>query len=399
MTDAIWQLPGPSAFLERSSAALREGRSVVLLCPNEATPPDLLTELAGSIETDRTSVLVRDGWLPEDQGEDPQTSAGLIAHALFNELGLPLPPPGDTNGFSLASAPGAESLTLLIEARTASNQMQQALVLLATEVADAMKDVGAWRRFALCIAAAPTAGQRVPQPDVALAVRWWWGVLRPLDVELALEGIKVLDPCMTRSAIELATWDVQLADAIARSWSGKLAALDEEIAALVPLAADSSHQLDGDGGRAGRRPSEPLLEAWRAGLVEAWEGSVRWHLSAHLARNQPTARQRVWLAQVKELFPIVEIERTRLTSWLTEAAARSGAPPQVTVDGDQVDLADLEIGQVVRYLGRNREVPVPKGRMELIRSIRDLRNSLAHREPVDLKTVLDLRQRVSSDRV
>lgn len=398
MSTTFWTLPGPAAFIERITGALGSGRSALLLCPNERTPDGILDVIETRLDGSRTAQLLSKGWQPQSEAGDAAGIVRSIAENLFDKLALRLPPPGDVNGVSLATATGAESITLLIDARGASTAAQDALVSLAREVAGAMKDVTGWRRFAICAALSPTTRQGLPGPDVALAVEWWWGVIRPLDIELALDGIPVLDPVMTRAAIEVGTWDLPLAREMARGWSGGLASLEHDLSSILG-PCDAGPRLINEGHEAYKVPQEQLISAWNAGLVESWGGAVEWHPSIALAEGPSPAIQRVWLAQVKELFPLIEIERTRLAGWLDREAERGGMPRILDVDGLAVEIEDLEIGQLVRYLGCYREVRVPADRMRLIRSLRELRNHLAHRRPVDLKTVLELRRSISADRL
>jgi hypothetical protein len=398
VTIHFWTLPGPASFLERAAAALRDGRSLLLLCPNTTTPENPFGPLEDQIRVDRTSHALGTHWLPEGLTEDADLSAALVAAALAKELGFPPAPIGGADGHSLARAPGAESMTVLIDARHLSAAAQEALSTLATQVAASMKAVTGWRRFALAIATIPSAAHHPPQSDTALAVEWWWGVVRPLDVELALDDIPTLDRCMTRAAIELAAWDVDLARQIATRWSGTLGVLDTALDALLEDVDADELPTNLPGGRAPKRPPAALVSHWRSGIVQSWEGSVRWHLTAERLRDDTTPRRLTWLAQVKELFPVIEIERTRLSAWLAEEAIRVGGSSALRVDGEPIDITDLEIGQIIRYLGLHTVVRLPRGRMELIRTLRDLRNALAHRAPVDLKSVLELRKQVESDR-
>lgn len=122
---------------------------------------------------------------------------------------------------------------------------------------------------------------------------------------------------------------------------------------------------------------------WTKGTVFRVDGRDEVH-SALLVLDDPgcVVRSRVWAAQAAMLLPAIERERRKLVrrarNWLK--------PPFYLMDGESMaDADDLEIGPLEYHLRRG------KAPAELIRraaDLKDLRNKLAHMEPLTVEESL-----------
>ncbi len=129
------------------------------------------------------------------------------------------------------------------------------------------------------------------------------------------------------------------------------------------------------------------------------------HALAHLRLGRPDElAKRVWTAQIQVLFPIIEMQRTRLVDHLRPQLEEALDRLRVEQFGARLDSPDeLEFGTLVYLLALRtpegeREVYVPDEALrETVHSLRDARNLLAHRHqrctPAQIDFILERESR------
>jgi hypothetical protein len=240
-----------------------------------------------------------------------------------------------------------------------------------------------------------------------IAVHWWWGATGRLDtatvVALARPPVNSsldrhhLQEAVTQATIaEICGPFLDVAAALATRWKdGRLetlsAALHDVIGVTTTWAeAIPSRQTEGTR-NPGRRPNENLLSAWNAVDVDSWDGRLRHHPRQDLDQEHALAA-RVWLAQNHVLLPLLDDARERFTATVRLRARvplprlaeeygprrnHDGAPQP---PGDLVDALELgamwgaHLDGVIALTTRERH---------RLRTLRDARNLLAHRTPLD----------------
>jgi hypothetical protein len=241
-----------------------------------------------------------------------------------------------------------------------------------------------------------------PPLEPGLSHHWWWGQLSKLDTAIWVAehsyGMQA-DPCQMGAIIELAGFDLELADELLARWRGDLDCIGE---ILEHFAKERGLELPGvpevhalatsaSGSRRQNSPPSELRSAWDGKLVEQWGGGIVVH-SAVFDQYSPELTRRVWTAQVRELFPVLEIERQRLASWLSTHAALL----QPYSEPDDVEV--FELGPLAKVLGNSPNVPCSTTRRGLSRWLADSRNRLAHLRVLDVKFLAEGRQLIERDR-
>lgn len=218
--------------------------------------------------------------------------------------------------------------------------------------------------------------QRVPDSNMLLDKRWWWGVVTPLDTEVFVAELadgRNWEPAFVEAATEVVGFDLSLAGPLIREWDGSLAG-------LRPLL--SGYGLDGEGGewswspRPSPRAQPPTdsVAAWSAGVVNAW-GDRDPHVHAcHAAAENPNALQHlIWLGQVRSLMPRIEIERQALAEWVYE---RRNLLPQGWRSKEIRSLEVAELAVIFRFPAFQKH----QSRAQLARWLHRTRNAIAHLE-------------------
>ncbi|MGH8992269.1 MAG: hypothetical protein ACRDZ7_12230 [Acidimicrobiia bacterium] len=304
---------------------------------------------------------------------------------------------------SLARHPALGRRLLVLDARTEGPDTVAMIARFLAEFASATKELPRYQRTSWLVCVAPPNDDMgaiafdgvLPHPDVTLAVRWWWGVLGPLDVAVWVDDrvrSRPVEEAVELAVAEVAGPDLALAEELLVRWDGTMSGLDRLVARWTDANPHLAKLPSGGDERAGPRPPAGLLAAWAAGAVESWSGQLRRHVCAEMADDGEAARTRAWLAQVARVFPLIERERTRLAAWVADRRARP-APGWETAD-----LGALEIGELYRWMGAHHWVTFSPKRRALLRWLRDARNDLAHREPLEPASLREGQKRIIDDR-
>ncbi|MEV7872664.1 hypothetical protein AB0P17_42675 [Streptomyces sp. NPDC088124] len=239
-----------------------------------------------------------------------------------------------------------------------------------------------------------------------VAVHWWWGATGRLDTATVVALARPLLASATErrhlhEAVTQATISevcgpfLDIAAALAGRWNdgrpeSLASALHDVLADLPEPAAMPPQRAEGIR-HPGRRPDERLLTSWNAGTVDSWDGRLRRHPGYDLAYEQAVAA-RVWLAQNHVLLPLLDDARDQFTSTIRLRArvplarlAQDYGPQREP--GAAQEPADSAVG--IMELGGmwsahcDGAITLNPAERRRLRTLREARNLLAHRVPLD----------------
>ena len=351
----IWSLPGPSAFVDDIEDAVRDGASVIARFPSEV-PSGLERELKGRLHSlfEWTSI------------DAYQAGSGPLTFMLQQIC------PG-------VSAFEASSITEL----AVTDSFQGRLVWIEKidsgmwpdwsrflrVYSDACRNVDILNRtvFIVLLSGEAVTGD-VPE-EVALVHCDFRGTVDTLDLFIfAIRQVPASVRCREHRALlahtvaQVAQWDSLLAE--------QLLALPLA-EALSPEGALRQYALD-------RGWTVETPECWEKGTVDGPTERPTVHSALlEVCGKSRLVRQRIWAAQAAVLLPLVEERRIGLVS----RYGRYLELPIKTEDGRWVDdPLDLEVGHLASYLDRPGS---PWRLRKQVRRLRDVRNKLAHMEPLE----------------
>ncbi|MEP6668741.1 MAG: hypothetical protein ABJF10_06285 [Chthoniobacter sp.] len=244
---------------------------------------------------------------------------------------------------------------------------------LLTQFEVATRGCSLFARPRLLVAGGAVALSSPPAPQPGLIAHRWNGAAAPLDLRLyaAILFEEAAGPPWQRQlaaavSAELALWDPELCEFCRRL---TLADLLDPLVPLQNWAAERCWSAED--------PAMNEAAAWHLGCRHECDGQPREHAAwLALRGDQASLAQRVWSAQVGVLFPLLERHRQSLIGrW-----PRRLTVPYTTPSGQRIeDRRDLELAHIAAQwrgltdMRREREFAV---------WLRDLRNCLAHGEPV-----------------
>lgn len=392
MDERVWRLPGPRTFVGDIVAEHGRGRHVATVLPESlALDPVFTDSLAVALldEFARQSVSARRVY---DAGPGSSVLDAFCQALIFDDRPVTIPDllrhreARDT--VAVVAAPD-----LCVPARDGLGPFLQR-VELETHAA------GYGQR--LSIVAIIARGQ-LPAfaggatSDVSLTSIWWWGRVARWDVAAHIAGCVgrsrlagVLEDVRTESIVEVARWDLDLAERLAGQWTGD----PDELRVLLRERCQAP--ADGNSGEtrakprssvaslAGLRPPDPMLGMWDSRLVDGWHEQVS--VSARTLAVTPEKLARVvWAAQARVLLPWIEERRSALHERVVTTLGdrrfaevlRNRFSPLVTAD------ASVEIGTLDRVV----RIAIGSSDPELCdvsRQLRRARNWLSHLRPLSL---------------
>lgn len=392
MDERVWRLPGPRTFVGDIVTEHGRGRHVATILPESlALDPVFTDSLAVALldEFASRSVSARRVY---DGGPDASVLDAFSQALIFDDRPVTIP--------DLLHHEEAQDTVAVVAASDLRVAARDKLGPFLQRVELETHAAGYGKR--LSIVAIMARGQ-LPvfaggaTSDVSLTSIWWWGRVARWDVAAHIAGLVgqprltgVLEDVRTESIVEVARWDLDLAEQLADQWSGDP---DE----LTVLLRERCHVPgDGNSGKAGGttrgfvasiaglRPPDPMLSMWDNRLVDGWHEQAS--VSARTLAVTPEKLARVvWAAQARVLLPWIEERRSALHERVVTALGgrrfaevlRNRFSPPVTAD------ASLEIGTL------NRVVRIAIGSSEpelcdVSRQLRRARNWLAHMRPLSL---------------
>ncbi|AYF78426.1 hypothetical protein D7D52_36525 [Nocardia yunnanensis] len=210
-----------------------------------------------------------------------------------------------------------------------------------------------------------------------IKVRWWWGVLDHLDTQTRLAAVadRRLNPLDAAVITELAVWDLGCVDYLVENWDRTSEGLPVAVRAYQQHAPAACHTaIDSTDRRPTDAPPARQEQAWRAGLLDQWGYSTN---AGPRILDHAAIRRRLWLAHNRALTAYIDEERSHYDSLIRKRA------PQRALDGlDRRSDDIIEIGSLAWLVSTGR-VSLRTEDRERLYAFRDLRNSLAHRTPVN----------------
>ena len=398
MDERIWQLPGPRGFVRDIVAEHRRGRHVATVLPR--------TLASDAVFTDSLSVALLEEFAGQSVNARRIYDAGPSASVLetfsqaliFDDQPATIP--------DLLIHPEARDMVAVVVAQDLCAPARDELSPFLRRVELETHAAGPARR--LSVVAIVTQGQLPVFPggassDIALTSIWWWARIARWDVAAHIAGLAghsrlsgVLEDVRAESIVELARWDLDLAERLAATWSGELDALPSLLHECGSAAANGK---SGQAGRAGAlargwkdataattglRPPDPDLELWDQRIMDGWHDRQAVTVRALTAAPNKLSRV-VWAAHARVLLPWIEECRSAVLAQVTEtlgtarlnAVLRDGFNPPVKAD------TLVEIGVLDKVV----QMAIGSANPELryaSRRLREARNSLAHLRPLSL---------------
>ena len=356
----IWDLPGPSSFVDDIEAAVREGSSVILRFPSEV-PDGLERELKERLQSIFEWTRI-DAACPD---LDPLT---LLCQRACPDIGV-----SDARSMAeLAVTASFQGRLVWVDKIDRGAWSEWSTILRA--YSDASRNVDLLSRTVFIVLLTGEVVVDEAPEEVALVCCDFRGVVNALDLfafSLWRTPSNILRgehrALLAHTVAQVAQWDCVLAEQILGL------PLNE---ALNP--AGILQQYARDRGWTAETP-----RCWEMGTVDGpAERPIVHSALLEVSGVSRLVRQRVWAAQAAVLLPLVEERRVGLV-------ARYGRYlnlPIKTEAGRRIDdPLDLDVGQLAWYLDRTGK---PQVLRKQLRRLRHFRNKLAHMEPLEPEQAL-----------
>lgn len=229
--------------------------------------------------------------------------------------------------------------------------------------------------------------------DVGLAAVWWWNRVARWDVAAHIahcddrpSGSAVLAEVRTETIVEVARWDLDLAEKLAASWSGDPSLIADWLDVDSPPACDPP-----EGPRnCGHRPSTAEADLWDEGHIDGWHES-RILNARVLARSPERLERLVWAAQARILLPWIEERRAALYRRTVAALGEQafGYAVEQFCSKQYNSSGLIEIGDLKAIVNARIGITDPWLRSNAHR-LHAARNSLAHLEPLPYSELVEL---------
>jgi hypothetical protein len=393
MDERVWRLPGPRAFIEDIVAEHGRGRHVATVLPAALARDPLFTDSLAVALLDELAAQSVDARRVYDGGPGTSVFDAFCQALIFGD-----DPPATIP--DLLRHDEVRDMVAVVAAPDLCDPARAEFAEFLRRVEVESHTTGYGQR--LSIIALVARGQ-LPAfaggatSDVALTSIWWWGRVARWDVAAHIASLTgqsqlrgVLEDVRTESIVEVARWDLDLAERLADEWGGDpddLKALLGEPCRLPEVPGSSGVRARTRGWSttsAGLRPPDGMVGMWDNHAVEGWHEQVS--ESAHTLAATPQRLHRlVWAAQARVLLPWIEERRLALYEFVLEALGgrrfaevlRNAFDPPLTAD------ASVEIGALARVV----QIAIGSSDPELAdvsRQLRRARNSLSHLRPLSL---------------
>lgn len=384
MDERVWRLPGPRGFIREVVTEHRRGRHVVTVLPQTLESDPLFTDsLAVAIldEFTRQSVSAHRVYPTDDGGSLLETFSRAL---VFDDPPATIP--------DLLNHPDTRDMAAVVVASDMGTGARSEFpgFLRRIQVESQAGDMNRRLTIIAIVARAQLPGfAGGASSDAAMASSWWWGRIARYDVAAHVADLaghadlpSVLADVRTETIVEVARWDLDLAEHLAAAWAGDPADLPALLKAWrtapMPLMTWPRSGTDL------LRPPESLLGSWDERAVESWHHSPS-IAGCSLADEPEKLNRVVWAAQARVLLPWIEERRATLHDRVTgmlgaqrlESLLRDGSQPPARAD------ALVEIGMLDKIV--QRAIGSTDIRLrDASRRLRDARNALAHMRPLSL---------------
>lgn len=380
---ALWRLPGPQRFASQVRNSLDRGFSPVVVLNHRQLTDEIW-------QRDFTDALDRH-LDPVDAVSEPDRPAAAVVAESFGVAGVD---PGPDAATSLANHPDLEARTLQL---TIAGPDHEHWVEFVRRFVTSGRAVAIEDRPRLLIFTDHRAAASLAPRETMLQPFWWWGVLDRLDtavhVSARLASARA-DIVLRDSIVEVAGFDLALADYLAENWDGRPDALEDLLRhylTLHPHEADPPLPDLPHSSTPHEPPPAGLTDLWARGRVDHWDAFPAYLHPCTLVQQgrQDDVLARVWLAQLRSLMPLIDEERGRLAQWFRQELPAGYALPDPPEAGDLVHAMYCHPG-LKAWRGGHRK--------RLVYWLRDTRNTLAHRGTLTPDEVQQGRQLIAADR-
>lgn len=357
MRDTWWTMPGPATYVEAVVRDVRDGKNVVLALPQSG-----VDGIASSVRDELGESHVWETLYLDGEGTSPP------AEVVYTRFVPDRDPGGIYSPQNLARETSFANSVVWVEYVEATTWPRWSAFL--SEYAHSVRSKSVCDRSVFCVPVAGDLALRPPVEDVCLSVHAWDGVVDDTDLTLYVAGlVRGADGSRLRRRLQvalitvLAGGDRDLADEL-------LGTPVEDLLRPLPLLQRLATRR---GWTASRPPT-----GWQAGTVHRSDGAEQVHsLLLALDGDEPELMCRIWKAEVTVLFPFVEQCRRGL---LDELKGRLRVPYE-TPFGAITDASGLELGHILAQM-ENNLVDSSSAQRQRARRLRDVRNALAHFDPL-----------------
>jgi hypothetical protein len=354
-----WSLPGPQGLVARICSEIRIGKNILLSVPDRF--PDGLRKAV------RESRDLRD--LHWHSLTVPVSDHRHPLDWLWEEFVFADDHPGHVRSVEqLLARDELSGMVVWVDGLGPS--CAGTLPAFLERFSQAMNGIAVFMRFQLCCVV-PLSSAGSFSANVCCAVidsTSYVGTIDALTYATTLIGEKAFDNLEAQVAASvlanLALWDEELATALSRE------PLETILSPLEWLK---------EWGRANGWNAELTSNELRhSGLLAIFEGQPKLHSAIAAMRGETSeVSARVWRGQAGVLLPFIEERRRELLEYLGKLIVL----PYRTRFGEISDLNDLEIGHLYSMFGHGYRID--SDAQALIRVLREMRNKLAHFNPID----------------
>jgi len=384
--ERVWRLPGPRSFVRDVVTEWSRGRHVATVLPETLASDVVFTDGLGVAVLDefaRQSVSARRIY---DIGEDTSILETISQALIFED------PPATVS--ALLRHPEVENTVAVVVARELGTCARNGLPAFLERVELESHAAGNHTQR-LSVVAIVGRGQ-LPgfrggaSSDIAMTSIWWWARVARWDVAAYIADLAERAPVQgvpadvrNESIVEIARWDLDLAEHLVMGWAGEPGDLPSVLkdwrSACTP-SVNASRPVGADG----IQPPDPVLSSWDQRVVEGWHDQLS-VTTCSLAAEPEKLSRLIWAAQARVLLPWIEERRAALYIRVTEilGTQRLGTILHEWFDPPVIDNGLVEIGVLDRVIrralgSRNTEF------RDASRWLREARNRLAHMQPLSL---------------
>ncbi len=378
MSGSLWGLPGPRKFVERIGYSIWSAEETpLLLLPDQFDVDGVRRAISAELELKMSPLLV----------DVSSLNAKLTPlEAILENLQIAIDFRERLDAVTFVARGGLDRRIVFLDLRGLESAEQvTAWSQFLMQFASAAREVPVGRRCAICAIANAWEALLLPEHEPSIRRFWWWGVLSRLDGEVYVANSSPsVDFDKGSAIVELAAYDFDFMQLLLEEWDGEADSIGvliehytstlrlEELPPLVSLA------------KSAEAPPHQLIDYWASGVINSWSGiDPCVHIAIPHESGRADLKRRIWRAQVRALFPEVELERQRLAAWV-KRRRRSLAP-----EWADTDIDELEIGPLWKAIRENSSLNIDDDTRDLARWLAYARNRLAH---LDVLTQNEIRE-------
>ena len=376
MDERIWALPGPRTLITDALGELKSDRHVFMALPaSMVADPAVTDSLCDAVATEagRFTTVRRIFSDP-----DADSLLDVVARAVdFDD-----PPATVPELLSHHHGAGATFVVVAVDHHASRQaELPKFLERIEQETHSAPNDIG----LSLVV-----IGGRKHLPsfrggadsDVSLATLWWWNRIARWDTAAHISSVdgprsdeRILADIRSETIVEVARWNLRLAERLAQDWSGDPSELPDHLIE-TPRETDQPAETRE---RCGTRPADGMLDLWTAGQLDGW------HDTYSPAPTRQRLRRLVWAAQARIVLPWIEQRREVLQKRTIAKMGRKRFIEnlQQMFDPPLTDAGLVEIGDLYKVIHARLGRTEPALRSTAWR-LRDARNKVAHLDPLSL---------------